>query len=216
MSLIFEFALPKSRSLREWAETWHALGAYPAFDEQYKTALTQVTEAFVGPNVSPERVNGSALAQARTNESVFNWIWQLRQFEIDSTGQLRLAPVSNTPGEPLNSGAALRDFVLANRDKIMDDKHTLPRSMLAGSADQLLYRWTIPGVDEPTRIAFSRGTCNGCHSGDNVPVDTAFHVSPFRTGIAKLSPFVNDPANPSKDDLGKREAHMRDVLCGAN
>jgi hypothetical protein len=212
-AVIFEYALPKSMDAEHWAQTWHHLGTHAAIDEAYKTELAEVTERYVGRGVSPERVNGSALAQVRTNESAFNWIWQLRQFELDASGNLRLAPVANTPGEPLNNSTLLRDFVKTNREKILAGQHVLPRSMTGGSADQLLFRWNVPEVDDTLRRAFAHETCNGCHADENTPVDTAFHVSPFRSGVAKLSRFVNDPQDPTKDDLAKREASMRTALC---
>jgi hypothetical protein len=214
MTLIMEYALPEGGNNGvNWIESWHRLGKHAAFDEAYKQELTTVTEGFVRKNASPSRPNGSALAQIRTNESAFNWIWQLREFRIDGAGNLRLAPVSNTPGEPLNGSTLLRDFAIANADKIKKDEMVLPRSLLAGSADLLLFRWNIPGVDEPVRAAFARATCNGCHAGENPNVDTAFHVSPFRTGVDRLSRFVNNPADPSNDELARRSDVMKQSLC---
>ena len=213
MTVIFEYALPNSRTPKAWSESWHHLGTHAAFDEAYKVELAQLTEEFVKRGASPERQNGSAIAQVRTNESAFNWIWQLRQFQLDATGALVLRPVSNTPGEGLNNSPQLRDFVLSNAEKIKKDEHVLPQYMLAGSADQLLFRWKVPNVDENTRIAFARSTCNGCHSGENPPIDTAFHVSPYRAGIEKLSPFLNSKDDPAHDELSKREAWLKEDLC---
>lgn len=213
-SMVFEYGLPPSLDDRAWAEAWHHLGTHPDFGEEYKTELAELTERFVMANAWPERKNGSALARVRTNESAFNWIWQLRQFQLDSSGQLRLSTTDNTPGEALNGSKALREYILANAEAIKADKHVVPRSMLAGSADQLVFRWTFPGVDEPLRLAFSRGTCNGCHTGENPAIDTAFHISPYRQGIEKLSRHVNDPSAPDKDELGLRTRQMADELCG--
>jgi hypothetical protein len=213
MSMIFEYSVPKSIPAKDWAERWHALGKEPAFDESFKLSLANVTEAFVRRGASPERPNGSAIAQVRTNESALNWIWQLRQFQLDVSGNLRLVPVSNTPGKPLNNSPQLKEWVLANKDAIMADKHVLPTSMLAGAADQFVDRWSLPSVDENLRATFARGTCNGCHSGENPPIDTAFHVSPYRQGVEKLSTFLHNPSNPKGDELSKRELHFRQVLC---
>ncbi len=213
LGLIAEYALPTSLTTAQWADAWHHLGTHPDFGEAYMQDLESVTERFVKRNASPERQNGSALAQIRTNESAFNWIWQLRQFTLDSAGDLRLSPVTNTPGEPLNSSDVLGTFVRENAEKILKDEHVLPAALRAGAADQLLYRWNVPGVDEKTRFAFARGTCNGCHTSENTPIDTAFHISPYRRGPEKLSSFVYEPAS-RKDELTKREVHMRSILCG--
>jgi hypothetical protein len=215
LAVVFEYGLPESLSPREWVEAWHHLGTHASFDEAFKTDLAQLTERFVARGASPTRKNGSALSQVRTNESVFNWIWQMREFRLDSLGDLRLAPLFNTPGEALNGSAALQSFMLQNSEAILGDRSILPRSMLAGSADQLRYRWSAPDVPEPLRVAFARTTCNGCHSGENPVIDTAFHVSPYRTGTAKLSEFLYNPANPATDELGKREKLMSATLCEA-
>jgi hypothetical protein len=213
MTAIFEYALPDAMSPEGWAQAWHALGRHPAFDESFRADLQALTDRFVSRGVSPARVNGSALSQVRTNESAFNWIWQLREFRLTAAGDLALAPVSNTPGETLNDSSTLHDFVTANVDAVRNDKMVLPASMRGGSANQLLFRWEIPDVDEPTRIAFAKATCNGCHSGENTPVDTAFHVSPFRSGADKLSPFLNNPQDPAHDELARREGLLQSLLC---
>lgn len=213
LSLIFEYGLPESKTAVQWAEAWHALGKHTAFDEPFKADLEKLTESFVARGVSPGNRNGSALAQVRTNESAFNWIWQLRQFRLDTLGDLRLTPLNNTPGQALNGSAALRSYILENEDKIMADQHIVPQSMLAGSADQLQYRWTFPEVKEPLRLAFARSTCNGCHTGENPIVDTAFHVSPYRTGAEKLSQYLHNPQDPEHDELANRARLMSGLLC---
>lgn len=213
LSLIFEYGLPDSRTPTQWAEAWHALGKHAAFDEAYKAELEKLTEGFVAHGAWPSQKNGSALAQVRSNESAFNWIWQLRQFRLDSLGDLRLTPLNNTPGQALNGSAALRSYILENADKIMANQHIVPESMLAGSADQLQYRWTFPQVEEPLRVAFARGTCNGCHTGENPIVDTAFHLSPYRNGVDKLSQYLNNPADPQHDELANRATTMSALLC---
>jgi len=213
MTVIFEYALPDIRTPKGWVDAWHHLSTHNAFDENYNSELESLTEQFVARGASPSRTNGSALSQVRTNESEFNWIWQLREFRLTSAGDMRLAPVSNTPGESLNKSDVLRDFVMQNQDKILNDQGVLPTSLRAGSADQFRFRWDIPGIDEQTRSAFARATCNGCHSGENPPIDVAFHVSPFKSGVQKLSPFVNNPQDPSSDELARRENLMKELLC---
>ena len=215
LSVIFEYALPVSQTPRQWLDAWHHLGTHAAFDEPFKIELAELTERFAARGVSPERKNGSALAQMRTNESAFNWIWQMREFRLDSLGDLRLSTLHNTPGESLNNSAALRAYIVANSEAILADKNLLPLSMLAGSADQLRYRWGAPDVNEQLRAAFARTTCNGCHSGENPVIDTAFHVSPYRSGKEKLSQFLYNPADRSHDELTKRANVMSAKLCAA-
>ncbi|HSO40670.1 MAG TPA: hypothetical protein VLT33_49430, partial [Labilithrix sp.] len=115
----------------------------------------------------------------------------------------------------LNNSPALKAYIVANSEAILADKNILPRSMLAGSADQLRFRWSAPDISEPLRAAFARTTCNGCHSGENPVVDTAFHVSPYRTGKEKLSQFLYNPSDRTNDELAKRAAVMSAKLCEA-
>lgn len=211
MTVIFEYVLPATRTTREWADSWHALGKFNGTGEDYRAALEGVTNAFSKRGSNPNGLNGSAIGQVRTNESYLNWIWQQREFGLGTSG-LRLQPTRNTPGEALNGTAQLATWLNDNRTAIMKSRYEMPASMRSGSSDALQYRWTVPGVDEPTRLAFARGTCNGCHTTEHPSLDTAFHVSPFRKGKEKLSAFLFDP-NGGKDDLTVRTASMRRALC---
>lgn len=214
MTLIVEYRLPDSRSPREWAQTWHALGKFSDHGEPYRQALQEVTDSFVKRNADPNRINGSALGQIRTNEATFNWIWQSRQFELDARGMLTLAPLRNTPGEELNNTPALREFVEANAQAIASKRYELTPSLRAGSSNNLLFHWEVPGVDPATRRAFAVGTCNGCHGSEETRiVEFVFHVSPYKRGREKLSKFVYDPS-ADKDDLRARTASYRRALCG--
>jgi hypothetical protein len=212
--MTIEYILPESRSAKEWAAAWHALGKHADFDEAYRAELQQITDAFTTRGARPSGVNGNSLAQLRTNESAFNWIWQLREFKLDSvTGKLKMVPVKNTPAQALNGSTQLRDFLLKNRDAVMRGQHDIPASLRPGSADALIFKWTVPGVDEPLRRAFAAETCNGCHSGENISVDSAFHISPFKRGKDALSNFIFDRTG-GEDELKRRERAMRRAICG--
>ncbi len=215
MAIIFEYALPESKSLQEWARAWHALGKFSERDESYRVALEAITNSFVKRGSRPSAINGSAIAQIRTNENQLNWIWQLRQFELGSDGFLSLVPVFNTPAEQLNNSALLRDYVVENADAIRADTHILPISMRSGSADALRFTWVVPDVEPDLARAFAASTCNGCHSEQQV-VDTAFHFSPFRKGREKVSRHLYDPAGGGKDEISGRTKGLRRALCRAD
>lgn len=212
MTLIFEYVLPESHTPKQWAETWHALGRHQAFDEAYRIELQSITDSFVERGARPGAVNDSALGQIRTNEVVLDWIWQLREFALSDDGSLQLKPVRNTPAQQLNTTDRLRDILNANAAAIRTNKYELPRTILAGSADALRYSWNVPGVDTETQRAFIAGTCNGCHTNGSA-VDTAFHISPFRDGVEKLSPFLWNPSADT-DELRTRSDSLRRALCG--
>jgi len=213
MTVIFEYVLGESKSLRDWATTWHELSTFNDYGEAYLTKLEAVTNAFTRRGARPGAVNGSSINQVRTNESALNWIWQQREFGLMPDGNLRLRPVRNTPGEALNGSTILRDWLNANREAVLANRYEIPAFMLGGSADQLIYTWNIPGVDTPTHRAFAAGTCNGCHSTEAPNVDTAFHMSPFRKGIDKISHFIHDPSGRGGDDLERRQKSIARALC---
>lgn len=214
MTVIFEYALPVLDTLapKDWAARWHALSSHKGFDDAYRSDLEALTRGFAERSASPS--HGSALSQVRTNESAFDWFWQFREFRFDAGGMLRLSPVANTPDPSLNGSKALTDYVSANAAAITADKYVIGRALLGGSSDLFDAHWHVPGVTEPVRRAFAQHTCNGCHSGENPTVDAAFHVSPFQSGVARLSPFLNDPADPSHDELAHRAALASELLCG--
>ncbi len=209
---IFEYAYPKTKTVKQWAEAWLALGSHAAYDDAYKAELEGLMESIAGPNKAPERPNGSAIAQVRTNESTLNWIWQLREFRLTS-GRLNIVSTKNTPLETLNGTPVLASWVAKNAQAIKADKYVVPESLLGGSANQFLFRWDLPTVDEETRRTFAAGTCNGCHSGDVEAHKSAFHVSPYASGVAKLSPFLYNPENRASDDLTRRATLHQEVLC---
>lgn len=214
MSVIFEYQLRASRTRQEWAQAWHSLGGFPSFDERYMAALESVTNAFTKRGSSPGSLNGgSAIGQVRTNESALNWIWQQREFGLDPAGALTLRPVRNTPGEPLNGTPSLRQFIVTNQEAILANRYELPEQLRAGSADQLMGVWNVPDIDPKLRKAFAAGTCNGCHAFENPNVDTAFHISPFRKGTDKLSPFVYSRTG-GDDELSRRARLNSRVRCG--
>ncbi len=209
MTLIFEYRLPDSRSLVDWAKTWHALSGFATTDEPYRAALEQVTNAFTKRGANPAGMNGSAISQVRTNESAANWIWQQREFALDRSGQLRLRGLRNTPPEELNNNHALSDWVNANRNGILSSRFEMPAPLQSGASNLQVdpSTWRLPDVDEPLRKAFAKNTCNGCHISETQSVDFAFHVSVYQRGRARLSKFVTD------EELPVRTTKVQRALC---
>jgi hypothetical protein len=223
MTMIFEFGLPTSKSAQQWGQEWHALGAFSAFDDTYKTALANFTEEWIGRGSAPDKQNGSALSQVRTNESALFWIWQERQFELGADGNLHVAGLRDTPPDSLNESQVIANYITSNSTEVLAQDYAMPSALLGGAASAALFRWDFPGVTEPQRHAFSGNTCSGCHTQEESHLDTAFHVSPFRTGIDRLSTYVYIPppgnrltgeSNGGPDQLTVREQNLRDALCG--
>lgn len=213
MTVGFEYNLPLSdgRTAGSWAARWHALGALPDYGPDYLAALQAITDEFTARGAEPGSPGGSALRQLRTNEREFDWLWELRQYELGERG-LTLAPLPNTPDRSENGSAELTRFVTQNREAVLAGTHELTPALAAGAAHPSS-PWVVPGASEPLRQAFARQTCDGCHQSEAVPVDFNFHLSPFRRGVDKVSPFLNNPADPSGDELEQRTALLRQALC---
>jgi len=212
MALIFEYKLVTETDAKTWAQRWHALGKYSAFDDGYKGALEDLTARWTKRGASPSGKNGSALGQLRTNESALDWIWQLREFVLGADGGLHLTGLRNTPASDLNGSKAITDYINANADAVRSEKFALPTALQGGAADALIYSWSFPNADPALARKFALNTCNGCHT-EQQNVDSAFHISPFRSGPDRLSKFLYDPANRAGDQLTIREASYRSALC---
>lgn len=214
-TVVFEYLLPThdGRDAAFWAETWHSLGASRT-GEAFNQALETVTRSFTDRGAWPERINGSALGQVRTNEILFGTSWELREFQLDTTGALRIAPTDNCPDPSFNGGEALAAFVRDHAGEVSAGTYRVPHEMLGGACRQgPEHAWRLPGVDERLRQAFARETCNGCHGAEATPIDGFYHVTPFGAGTARLSRFLHDPGNPDGDELGRRAEKLRALLC---
>jgi hypothetical protein len=212
MTAIFEYRQPlRGRTRKQLAEAWHALGRHATFDEAYKAELEALMKTFHEPGAEPERPVGSGIGQIRTNEREFDWQWELREFKVTENGFV-IGPTGNTPDASLNGSERLGAFLRENREQILAGKHVLPPNFSGGFA-QNLSQWSAPVESDLVR-AFSNETCNGCHMNRNI--DFNFQISPHKKGIARLAPFLHDPADPTHDDASKRETFMRKQLCSSD
>ncbi|HEU4405578.1 MAG TPA: hypothetical protein VFS43_09835 [Polyangiaceae bacterium] len=211
MTVGIEYRNPsdEGRTARYWAERWHQLGAHATYDGAFLNDLESLYAQVVARPANGEL---SWLNQIRTNEVEFDWQWDMREFLL-SSGGLQLAATARTPDKSVNGTQALADFVRANREAILLGQHTIPKD-LEGAFAQITAPWVVPGVDETLRNAFANSTCDGCHQSRQELRTENFHISPFDEGAARLSRFLNDPANPENDELARRAASLRDALCG--
>jgi hypothetical protein len=210
MSLIFEYQNPtdQGRDTRYWARRWHALGAHETYDASFLAEL----EALYADITSQPADRPSWINQVRTNDIALDWVWEMREFKLVD-GALRVAPTQRTPDKSLNGSQELARFVFENKDQVLARRHILPSTLNGGFVRLSNLPWRIPGVDETTRLAFARETCDGCHQTEQPSIDQGFHVSPLREGVERFSVFLNNPADPDNDELGKRERFMQTLLC---
>jgi hypothetical protein len=215
MTLIFEYALPASRTAVAWAADWHELGTFDAFDETYLAKLESLTNKFASRGASPEFPNGSALSQVRTNESALHWVWQLREFTLATDG-IHQGLTLNTPFVKVNGTTQLESFLKQNAAAIQAENFVFPNQLLGGSVSAKEFHWTTPNVDDGLRKAFALQTCNGCHATENGIAELEalpFHISPTATaGLPRVSKFMHNPASPTTDELSKREKSLAALL----
>ena len=107
MNVILEFGNPQTTrcDLRDYAQAWLNLSGHPLGSPQFNQALESITHTVIDANAAPNKPNGSALDQIRTNERLFasssnnpvlsadKWRtsdWELSQFELDAGSHLLL------------------------------------------------------------------------------------------------------------------------------
>lgn len=166
-TVIFEYGIPLAKvgSVKSWAQQWQNLSKHAIGSATYNAALQTITDTFTAANANPQKPNGSALNQLRTNEIALASPWELREFQVVSSGQLAPVTTKQSPRHNLNNTAALAKFLSDNSQSILAGKHVVPTNMLGGrSAD--VGKWTAPGANENVRKAFAVATCIGCHSSE--------------------------------------------------
>jgi hypothetical protein len=218
-TVIFEYMVPvkDTKGIQDYAAKWHALGTLP-FGSTYNKQLQLLTQQFVKRGAAPQRANGSALLQVRTNEvalaepgsdpsSSRGLMWELREFVLKPNGPLAPDTVKQEPPLELSGSALLGDWVAANAATVLAGTHDVPATFqgqpfLAGSAlTPSVFTWAVPGAAEDVRHSFALSTCNGCHRGET---NTSFlHVKGRQPDAPSvLSPFLEgELAGPRVADL---------------
>ena len=158
-TVIFEYRLPVDceDDAVQWAERWHELGEED-FGHHFNVALRQITNDFAGANAAPDRPNGNALNQLRTNEVALQGarfpadgfvgakqFWELREFHLTEAGlephTVNLEPARDFDvtkvGQIGNEGtrsAELTDYLNANADAVLTATHVLDDGMSANAS----------------------------------------------------------------------------------
>jgi hypothetical protein len=237
-TVIVEYSLPASTQddVLAWANRWHALSSHPFPSPEYNQALEDITRRFTDRGAAPGGVNGSALAELRTNEIALSFQWELRGFVLSpATGFFDETTVKETPDLGFNGTPTLADFVNQNAPAIKAvvpgaNGGTVPaqfegQNFLAGSVFNNLVEWDAPGIADPdARFHQSLNTCNGCHGPETnttflmitprfAPGGRAF-LSPFLTGTSVQDPFSGQTRQ--LNDLARRQADLTSLVCGTD
>jgi hypothetical protein len=236
-TVILEYKmLAATADVKTWANLWKDLSTAPLGSDAYRAKLQAITGRFTKRNAAPGRTNGSAISQVRTNEIALASPWELREFRLTTTGQLRMVAPALTPADStpnFNNTAKLATFMTQNAVAIKAQTHAVPlrfqdAPFAAGRVTNGIDFWNAPGItDNPLRHRFSLNTCNGCHGSET---STFFlHVSPraadaeavlstFLTGEFRGAPFsFPDPVvtkvTRTFNDLQRRARGLRTFLC---
>jgi hypothetical protein len=221
-TVIFEYGLPATsqRELLGWARSWHRLGSVP-FGPRYNRLLRLVTRRFTRKNAAPNKPNGNAINQIRTNEIALSGPWELREFVIGSRcGLLQPTTVKQTPDlADLNNTRELAALINRNERAILAGTFVVPAKLLSGTAP-VQGVWNAAGINDlEARHRFAVNTCNGCHGQETA---TSFlHVgtrafgqesilSAFMTGGSATDPVSGKQR--SFNDLARRARDLRTLL----
>jgi hypothetical protein len=226
--LEYELLADDCEDVKAWAEAWHALGSIP-FGPAYNDALEDLVNKFAGPNVAPEKPNGSALNQCRTNEFFGDDFWQWREFHLSArSGLLEQVTVAQTSDTTLNRTPLLRDLVNQNEAAILDGTFVVPLTFQgqfvrggASNGEPLSAFFSAKGIaNNDARHLFSLNHCVACHTEETGT--GFFHSGPRSQGFETfLSGFLTgtsipDPVDPSVtrsfNDLKRRAGDLCDVL----
>jgi hypothetical protein len=133
MTVIFEYGDVNGQciALKNRANQWIALSSLTLGSSEYNTALQDITNDVTLANAVPEKPNGSALNQLRTNEIAlggFGSDWQLREFVIDTeNGNLGSTTIKQTPDPDLfrDGSAVTARYMEQNADRILCETHVV-------------------------------------------------------------------------------------------
>jgi hypothetical protein len=208
LTVIIEVPYPMTRPAAEWARAWKELAALPP-GADYAAGLAELTRE-IQTDTDPLR------ARLRSNEVALSepgeTSWEMREFQlqiVEEALELVPVPLALTPRADADP-AELSAYVLEHAEEIERAGATLPESLRAGAAviDTPDFSWSVLGVSERLRRAFSVQTCNGCHGGDTASLPFR-HIGPSVSlrDPALLSRFLYDPDAPT-DELRRRSAAL--------
>lgn len=174
--VILEYAANKADP-KAYGRQWEALNTLTLNSSTYRSQLQSITDGVVNAGAAPSNVNQSALIRVRTNTTVNNSTWFLREFMIATNRGLEPVEVKQTPLAELNenftpaNNPVLSNWVNANPTAILNQTHLLPsqyqNQRLRGFKGENLQHntfWKMAGVsNNDVRHKLSLNTCSGCH-----------------------------------------------------
>jgi len=224
MTVIFEYGIPRSNSCnirKAYALLWFNLKDLTLGSSEYNQALQAITDRFTWCGTNPAKPNQSSLDKLRTNEIDLSPTipkrWELREFELDTTGNLKEITVAQNPADKYNAKVInadvqrMVDYVNQNKDAINNETNVIPlswegqrflggKSVISiaptGSPPNVFHWDGTDSTNKPTfitnnlsRFFFSFNTCGGCHGGETQTFFTHIDTAFYGTE-ARLSGFL--------------------------
>lgn len=224
-TVIFEYGINKRSctAVKAFAQEWDNLKNLSLGSTAYNNALEAITNQFTQVGTNPTKPNQNSINQIRTNEIALDVPWELREFNLNTSGQLELVTVKQEPAVNYNikqnvpDVQRLADFVNSNQLAIENNNYTVPKEVslntgaatpttpfLGGKSHTIFpsttHHWDGGPSGTPAfinsdqaRHIFSLNTCSGCHGGETRTRFT--HISPSAFGVeAQLSSFLTGTA----------------------
>jgi hypothetical protein len=227
-NVILEYGVPASvasgcAGVQNWAEEWHNLDTIFVGTPAFNAALQAITDQIVAAGADSTKPFGSALDQARTNETFLaaSANWEQRQFQLlaggDGSPTLKEGTIAQTPDSqnangnfnganspPGNNAAVLTDFINLNQSAILNGTYVVPATF----ADPLQrFNGAFLGASalnagDPA----SPGYWKGCHpvGGTCVAIASNFARSDFSVGTCNGCHGRETANDPSFQQVSNR------------
>lgn len=211
--VIFEYGVPQNQCLqvKSWAQAWLGLSNLTLGSATYNTQLQNLTQQVVMRNMAPNKPNGSAINQVRTNEIMLSTPnWEMREFRLFSTasnprnfttsaapGHLSEHVTIRSPFGIFNNTSTLTNFLGTHNTSILNGTYDVPLDYgttlnFLGAFPQMptnTFIWNAPNLNTVpngfnARHKVSLNSCEGCHTGETRTNFTHVDVT------GGLSPFL--------------------------
>jgi len=136
-TVIFEYGINKRScsSVKAFAQEWDDLNSLTLGSNAYNIALENITDQFVPSGTNPAKPNENSINQIRTNEIALGSPWELREFNLNTSGQLELVTVKQEPAVKYNAKLSNADverlvaFINTNQTDIENNDYIIPENV---------------------------------------------------------------------------------------
>ena len=219
-TVIFEYGINKKScsAVKAFAQEWNSLNSMALGSAAYNSALENITKQFILSGTNPSKPNQNSINQIRTNEIALAFPWELREFNLNTAGQLELVNVKQEPQVKYNGSHSnavspvaevekLVSWINSNQSAILSNNYEVPLNLPSTSTtfrgghalfptNNTAQIWNGRGAsgsqfinNDEARHLFSLNTCTSCHGGETNTIFT--HIKQRSFGLeTTLSGFL--------------------------